>query len=122
MRFAEPLEPIACADLLVGGRREDEVARRAEPLAGERGDRDRVRRHVRLHVERAATPDLAAAHLAGERVHRPFGRVGEDDVRVAEQEQGRPVARAPDPGDDVRALGDAGVQLALQPVRLEIDA
>ena len=56
--LAEPLQAEAVADLLVGGRREDQVAGRPEALAGERGDRDGVRRHLALHVERAAPPDF----------------------------------------------------------------
>src|SRR5207253_669283 len=64
MRLAEPLRAEAGADLLVGGRREDQVTRRLEPLAGERSDRDGAGRDLPLHVERAAAPDLAVAQFA----------------------------------------------------------
>ena len=124
MRLAQPLEAehLALAHLLVGGRREDQVAGRLEPLARERRDRDRVRRHLALHVERAAAPDAAVPQLARPRVDRPLGRVGEDGVGVREQEQRRPVARPPDPRDEVRPLGHARVELALDAERLEVRA
>src|SRR5581483_4226889 len=67
MLAAEPREAEVVADLLVGGRSEDQVAGRLEALTRERGDRDRARRDLALHVERAAAPDLVVADLAGER-------------------------------------------------------
>ncbi len=122
VRLAEPGEAEAVADLLVGGGGEDQVAGRLEALAGERGDRDRVRGHLPLHVERAAPPDLAVAHLAGERRHRPLGGVGEDDVGVAEQQQRRAVAATRNPGDEAGALGHARVEVAANAVCLEVFA
>ena len=75
-----------------------------EPLARERRDRDRVRRHLALHVERAAAPDLAVAQLARPRVDAPLGRVGEHRVGVREEQQPRPVAAPGDARDEVRPL------------------
>ena len=117
---AEPGEPEAVADLLVGGRREDQVAGRLEALADERGEGNCVRGDVALHVERAAAPHLALPHLAGERRHRPLGRVGQDDVRVTEEEQGRAVAAPRYARDEVRPLGHPRVRVATRAVRLEV--
>src|SRR5204863_9203625 len=64
VRLAEPREAEVVAHFLVGGGGEDQVAGRLEALAGERRDRDRARRDLALHVERAASPDLAVAELA----------------------------------------------------------
>ena len=75
-----------------------------------------------LFMSSAPRPQtIAVAQLAGERRHRPLGRIGEHDVRVAEEEQRRPVA-ARDPRDEVRALGHLRDQLALDAVRLEVVA
>ena len=74
MVLAEPLEAVVVADLLVGRGDEDEIARRREALAGERGDRDGARRDLVLHVERAAPPDVVVGEVAGPRVARPLGR------------------------------------------------
>ncbi len=101
---AEPREPEVDADLLVGGRDEDHVALRLEALARERRHRDRARGHLALHVERAASPDLAVAELAGPRIELPLGRIREHRVRVREEREPRPVAAARDAGDEVRAL------------------
>src|SRR6202043_4146249 len=94
VRLAEPGEAEAVAHLLVGGGREDQIAGGLKALARERRDRDRARGDLAFHVERAATPDLVVAHLAREGRNRPFSRVGKNDVRVAEEQQRRPVARA----------------------------
>ncbi len=76
------------ARLLVGGERDDEVApgayARAHPVADD-GEDHRV--HV-LHVDGAAPPDHAVAHLAGERVHAPVVRPRGDDVEMTVDEQG----------------------------------
>src|SRR5437868_14781782 len=51
MLAAQPREAEVVADLLVGRRGEDQVAARLEPLARQRGDRNRIRRDLSLHVE-----------------------------------------------------------------------
>src|SRR6476659_6649030 len=43
---------------------EAEIVARPEPVARERSDRHGVRGNLPLHVERAASPDLAVAQLA----------------------------------------------------------
>ena len=97
MRLAEPREADVDADLLVGGRGEDEVARRLEALPRERGDRDRGGRHLALHVERAAAPDAARRGASPDHgIDRPLLRVGDDGVGVAEEQEAR--ARRRDPG------------------------
>src|SRR5207244_4085478 len=63
----EPGKAEVVAYLLVGGRGENEVAARPELVARERGDRHRAGRHLPLHVERAAAPDLPVTQLARER-------------------------------------------------------
>ena len=113
VRFDEPLQPEAVADLLVGGRDEDQVARAPPALARERRERDRRRGDLTFHVERAAAPHLAVHELAAERLTLPLARVGENDVRVREQRKRRAVAAAADAGDEIRALGHARVELAL---------
>src|SRR5262249_42736972 len=87
---------------------EDDVAPRPAALAlhlAQQGQHHRV--HV-LHVHGAAAPDVAVAYLARERVHRPVGGVGRDDVEVAVDEQGgqRRVG-ALDAGDHVAAARQA---------------
>src|SRR5947207_1196507 len=53
MRLAEPGKAEVVAHLLVGGGGEDQVARRLEAVPRERGDRDRARGDLALHVEGA---------------------------------------------------------------------
>ncbi len=120
MGLAQPLEAEAVAHLLVRRRHEDQVARGAEALACERGDRHCARRHLPLHVEGAAPPDLPVHELAGPRVELPLPGVGEDGVRVGEEAEPRPVARARDARDEVRPLGHPRVELAGDAVRLEV--
>ena len=86
MLLAQPLEAEAVADLLVGGRREDQVAARPEALARERRDRDGVRRDLRSSCRarrvprpcrRAARPRTAAPTTRpGRRARRRCGRGG----------------------------------------------
>ena len=121
MVLAEPLEAVVVADLLVGGGDEDEVARRREAFARERGDRDGARRDLILHVERAAAPDVVVGEVAGPGIARPLGGVGDDGVGVGEEAERGAVA-ALDPGDEVRPLRHAGVELDLDAVRLQIVA
>ena len=69
MGLAQPLRAEARADFLVGCRGEDQVACRLEAFPRERRERNGARRHLPLHVERAAAPDLAA-HAARRRRDR----------------------------------------------------
>src|SRR5439155_22120628 len=72
MLLAEPRQPDAGADLLVGRRDEDHVACGTEAVARERRERDRGRGDLALHVERAASPYLAVDELAAEGVSVPL--------------------------------------------------
>ena len=87
MRLDEPAKPVAvvpaCSpDLLVGDDDQNEVTGGDEALALERGEGDRRRGHLPLHVERTAPPDLTVDQVAGPRIAIPFGRVGENRVRM----------------------------------------
>ena len=82
-----------------------------------------------LHVERAAAPDVAAAHLAAERVDGPVLALEGDDIGVVEQDQllaaravagkrrdergaaGR-VRRLVEPVGDALAIEDRAVEVA----------
>ena len=118
---AEPGEPEVLADLLVGRGDEDDVASRDEPLPGQRGDRDCRGRDMALHVESAASPDLAVAELAGPRIEGPLLGVGAHRVRVRDEGERRASA-AGKARDEVRPLRDPGVELALDAGVLEIAA
>ena len=121
MRLREPAQAPALADLLVGHGQEHELARGRETLALERREGDGGRRHLSLHVERAASPDLVVHEIAGPRVSLPLRRVREHRVRVREERQRRPVAAAKT-RDDVRPLRLARVELDLDPVPREVVA
>ncbi len=116
----EPREPEVLADLLVGRGDEDEVAVRPEPLPRQARDRDRARRHLALHVERPAPPDLAVDDLARPRVALPLGRVGEHGVGVGEERERRPAPVPADPRDEVGALRHLRDQLDLDARVLEV--
>jgi hypothetical protein len=118
----EPVEPEPLPDLLVGRRDEDEVAATAPSLPRERGQRNRARRHLPLHVERPSAPDEPVAELAAERVDAPLARIRRNDVRVREQRERLAAAGAADPRDEVRPLGRPRVLLALDTRVLEVGA
>ena len=61
---AEPGEPEAVPDLLVGGRREDQVAGRLEALADERGEGNCVRSDVALG-SMVGLPSCGSGHIQG---------------------------------------------------------
>src|SRR4029453_6859628 len=109
-------------DLFVGGGAEDQIAGGLESFTRQRRDRDRFRGDLSLHVERAATPDLTVAQLTAERIGAPLRGVGEHDVRVREEEKRRAVAASGNTCDQVRALGNLRVQLALHAALLEVVA
>ena len=120
--LAQPLGAEARADLLVGGRSEDEIAGGLEAFTGERGHRDCARGDLALHVERAASPDLAVSQLAAERVRRPLRRIRQYHVGVREKQQAGTVASTGQASNEVRALWNARVELALGAALLEIHA
>ena len=116
MLATEPHEPVAvvAADLLVGGGDEQQVTRGLEPLAHERRERDGSGGDLVLHVERAASPDLAVDEFARPWVAIPLAGIREHGVRVAEERQRRPVATL-EPRDEIRPLRHSRVELGLDP-------
>ena len=91
------------AVFLVGLGDQQDVAVRHPPAAGEHGERDGAGRRLALHVERSAPPQVAVAHLSAERRAAPVGRIGIDDVRVADDRERRARPAAAYPGDQVGA-------------------
>ncbi len=75
-----------------------------QPFARERDAGGDLGRRLRLHVERAAAPQLAVDHVAAPRVVLPLARVREHRVDVGEQAQRRAVGLAAQAGDEIRAL------------------
>jgi hypothetical protein len=109
--------------LLVGDRQEPEVAGRAEAAAGQVGQGDRAGGHLVLHVDRAAAVEVpVVVDDALERRVRPVPGIGRYDVRVADEGQRGGAVGSGDPGDQVRAVGLAGDQLARHPGVLEVAA
>ncbi len=111
----QPVRAPVPAVLLVGDEREHQLTPRPHP-AGEGGQHHR---HEVLHVGRAAAPQVAVAHLAGERRHRPVRGVRRDDVQVplhqqrrqrrvrarhARDDAGPPGRRLDDPRRDAQAV------------------
>ena len=89
----EPRHAEVEPDLLVRREGEQHVARGTHALADERGERDGRRRDMALHVERAASPDLAVDEVARPRIARPLVGIREHRVRVRHQQDARPVRR-----------------------------
>ena len=106
--------------LLVGLGDQQHVAVRDVAAAREHREGDGARGRLALHVERATAPEVAVAHLARERRHRPVGRVGVDDVGVAGERERRAGAAAAHPRDQVGAPRIARDALALHAVAREI--
>ena len=122
MRLHEPHEAVAvaAADLLVRDDDEDEVARRLESFARERRERDRRRRGLVLHVERAPPPHLAVDEVAGPRVAIPLGRDRRAPCRCGERNTSDGPVAALEPRDEVGAVRLARVQLAVDPAPREV--
>jgi hypothetical protein len=101
---------VVAAGLLVGGEREDQVARRAYPAAAPVPHHREHHRVEVLHVDRAPAPQVPVAQLTGERVDRPLAGVGRYHVEVPVHEQ-RAARRVGtfEPRDDA---GPAGRRLA----------
>ena len=108
----QPLGPVLAAVLLVGDEGEHQIPRRDDALAFEvPGDGQHHPAHV-FHIHRAAAPHVAVAHRTRERVDAPVGGLGGDDVEVPVEEQ-RPTGRvgAGKPGEDIAAIGGAGLDV-----------
>jgi hypothetical protein len=117
---AEPGEAVVLAHLLVRARGKDDVSRRLEAFAGQRGQRHGARGHLALHVERPAAPDVSVAELTRPRVDRPLGRIREHCVGMREEEERRPLAAARQARDEIRPFGHFGVELAGNAGGLEV--
>src|SRR4029079_9275406 len=118
---AEPGESEVLADLLVGRGDEDDVACGDESLPGQGGDGDRRGGHMALHVESAASPDLAVAELARPWIEGRLRALGASRVRVRDEGERRAPA-AGEPRNKVGPLRDPRVELALDAGALEIAA
>ena len=83
----EELGAVDAARLLVGDGDEGEVAAQRQLVAVVQQEGDELHDAHPLHVERAAAPDVAAAHLAAERIDGPVLALEGHDVGVVEQDQ-----------------------------------
>ena len=102
----QPLRPEAAAVLLVGDEGEHQVARRHDAgLPEVAGDHDHHAHHV-LHVDGAASPDVAVLDGTGERVHAPVGGQGGHHVEMAVHQQ-RPAGTV-GPGQAGEHIAPAG--------------
>ena len=119
MLLDEPAETVSRPHFLVRDDDEHEVACQRHPLTRDRCERDRARRDLVLHVERAATPDLAVDEVSRPRIALPLRRIGEHRVRVGEEPERRTVA-ASDARDEVGPVRLPREQLALDPVTREV--
>ena len=124
MGGGQPVGADVAAGLLVGDEHELQAAALRSPTAaGQRGRRDRLGRHLGLHVERTAAPQEAVDDVARPGIVRPLRRVGEDRVDVPEVHQrGTDVAAAAavEVGDEVRAVLVVGQQLGPQAGVLQV--
>ncbi len=112
----EPLRAELAAGLLVDDGGDQELAARGAPArARERRRSDDLRRDLRLHVDRAAAPEVAVYDLARPRVVAPLGGVREHRVDVAEVAERGPRLRAAQPREQIRSVGLGAEQLALEP-------
>ena len=125
----EELRAVDAARLLVRDGDEGEVAAQRQLVAMVQQESDELHDAHPLHVERAAAPDVALAHLAAERVDGPVLALEGHDVGVVEQDQllaaravagqrgdergaaGR-VRRLVEPVGDALAIEDRAVEVA----------
>jgi hypothetical protein len=106
--LADPLRALLAAGLLVDDADDEQVAAgRPPPGLREPDRRDGLGRRLRLHVERAATPDAAVGHVARPRAVRPLRRRRQHGVHVGEQPEHRAVGR---PRRRATRLGRSGVR------------
>jgi hypothetical protein len=109
----QPLRALRPAGLLVHQHHDEERSVRRPPaLLRERGRGDHLGRGLRLHVERAATPDEAVGVVPRPRVMGPLRRRREHRVDVREQAQHGTRAIAVQARDEVGTLMRAAEELA----------
>ena len=123
MLATQPDEPVAvvAADLLVRGRDERRSPAGSNPSRASDANATALAAtwSFMSSAPRPQTSPSTRSPDHGSRV--PFGGISEDGVRVAEERQRRPVATL-DPRDEVRPLGDARVELGLDPVLRQVVA
>ena len=117
--LAQPARADIAAGLLIGDEHELERTLRGAPaLPRHRHRGDGLGRDLRLHVERAASPQEAVGEFARPRIVLPLRRVGEHRVDVAEVDERRArrgAIRRRERRDEVRPPIDGAEQLGLEP-------
>ena len=96
------------AVLLVGLGDQQDVAIRHPAAASQHCERDGAGGRLALHVECTAPPEVAVAHLTGERRDAPVLGIRVDHVGVAGERERRARAATAHPGDEVGARRIAG--------------
>jgi len=115
MLGAQPGGADIAAGLLVGDEQQLQRPAGGSPAgAGTGRGGDRLGRHLVLHIQRAATPQVAVGDLTGPGIVRPVGRIGEHRVDVAEQTEDWTVVVAAEGRDQVRTILVGGEQLRLE--------
>ena len=109
------------AHLLVGADDEQQVAQlRAPAVAAELHAGGDLRRHLVLHVERPAPPDIVLVEVAAPGIVGPFGGICGDGVDVGDHRQRRPVGLPAQASNEVGPPLDGREQLAIPAGALEV--
>src|SRR6185503_5166392 len=104
MLAREPRRAEVDAHLLIRGEGEDDVAGGLHALTRQRREGDRSRSKVTLHVEGAASPDLAVDEVARPGIAGPLRRLREHRVGMRQQHEPGTVASL-EPRHHVRPVG-----------------
>lgn len=97
----QPVGPQPAPRFLVGRDDHQDVTAQRYSVRRQQLHDEQARRDLPLHVQRAPAPDAAVRHLTREGWPAPVLGLGTHHVRVPEQHQRRPVARARQPGDHI---------------------
>ncbi|CAB4940281.1 unannotated protein [freshwater metagenome] len=109
------------AVLLVGDDEQEQVAAATPARASQGGERRGPCGHLVLHVDRAASPQVAViVEDSGEGWVCPVARVGGDDVAVPDEGERRPATRSGDASEEVGPRGVACHDLDLDAIGFEI--
>ena len=112
----EPPRPDPPADLFVRCGEKDHITLQRHGRALERDQRHELRDGLALHVERAASPDVAVLLRAAERIDLPVLRACEHDVHVIEQDERPRAAVTLEAGVQVGLPGPGFEHLRLDPL------